>query len=210
MPLSKLSPLWMPSFLLQQRQFHIEGGEAVSFLREVTKAPSKIYPLHCSRSHKGSTPRTLLSFLIHADRRPQGLIVKEEYLKTGKTGKVQTIRTRSTQLFYGPSLIGASRKNLDSKWEDYGPGGLGLLKKHREAPDQTIHIPLSQEKGLDIIAARESILELVPGDQLHCRHNKIPLKKSIYILLDMWNLFKECEGVWFSFEIVIKAEKVYL
>lgn len=118
-----------------------------------------------------------LAFVLHADRRPQ-------MLPNGKT-------------HFGPSLLVCRSDALPAVSSDdkkLGHGDLGMLRLQMESPSSVAQVPIfvGQGGGLSEADARAAIAAVDPeGD-------KSPRGAAAILLSQLWKIFEECEGIWFS------------
>ena len=183
-----LSPLRPRPALLRPgacRALHLQASEAATFLArrlpaaEVSAAP----PPPSSNA---------LALLLHADRRPQSL-------PDGRS-------TQGIRAHYGPSLLGCHQALLPTDRASLGPGDLGVLLAQRDKPAGVVQLPISLQRGLALDHAFGFLLRMSPIAGLSLPE---PLTwRAAEALQQLWDVFKACEGVWFTAHLLLEGGKV--
>lgn len=184
---TSMNALGRCSSLVRRRLLHLQSHDAIAFLS------NRIHDASITASST-TTSKKVLSFLLHADRRPRSLPPSRS--------------TDSIKTHFGPSLIGCHKAILDanntSSTDDdrlsLGLGDLGILKAQRDTPSKVVQVPISLEKGLSLDYAFGFLIRMAPIAGFSLPE---PLTwKAAEVLQTLWTTFKECEGIWFTGELV--------
>ncbi|CAO1629426.1 unnamed protein product [Jaminaea pallidilutea] len=130
-----------------------------------------------------------LAFVIQADRNPQPL-------------------TDGT-IFFGPSIAGCDAAELHHvDRSGLGPGDLGLLKllSAHDEPAKVRKEAIDVVRGLDVGHARRFAGNLALAQQL----DQSTIDDVAQLLVQMWTLFKEYEGIYFTLQVGSENGKIKL
>lgn len=170
--------------LWTRRDFHLQSRDIPDFFAKAgVKLPGDVQV----GSDRDASAKNGVAVLISADRDPQ-----EHW--PSNTGNEST-----ASKFYGPSIVTAptsALRGLNSSREArfFGQGGLGLLHLRKKEPANVRQVGLLSGST-----------EIPSVEAQHLAHNLGD--RGSMILQQLWKVFDEHEGLWFSFVIEHDAEQ---
>lgn len=165
--------------LLLDRHFSLEAKAAASFLSDHVDL-QQVTPGKISGKVSSA-----LAVLLHADRRPQCL----------PDGSVR----------FGPSIQVCAGSDLTPSDSDgLGAGDLGIMKLQLSEPEKV------QQRGLEISdewsqAEAEELLKDF-SDKSGLEMSEAGRSEASGILLKLWKLFRECEGICFTLQLDLSEQ----
>lgn len=158
----------------QRRCFSLQADTAATFLSKHLGV--QVEP--------GTTASNLLptglAFVIQAGRSPQTLI--------------------DGTVFFGPSIAGCDAAELHHvDRSGLGPGDLGLLKllSAHDEPAKVRKEAIDVVRGLNVGDARRFVRNVALAQQL----DQSTIDDVAQLLVQMWTLFKEYEGIYFTLQV---------
>lgn len=178
-PSSVRPSLVLRSQRLFDRHFSLQAKAAASFLSDHVGLQQVTAEVS---SGKASSD---LAILLHADRRPQAL----------PDGSVR----------FGPSINVCAASDLPpSDSAGLGAGDLGIMKLQQREPQKV------QQRGIEISdewsqgEAGELLKEVSTMSGIEV--SEANRNEAAAVLLKMWTLFRECEGIWFTLQLALSKE----
>jgi hypothetical protein len=173
------------------RLFHLHREQAATFL---SKHVDSVQVDAEASGNEDEKKRRSICILLHADRRPQSMPFSRS--------------TESIKTHFGPSLLGCHPSALTQNEDDLalGQGDLGILRAQKRSPSQVVQLPIALDKGLSFDYAVGFLLRMAPIIGLSLPE---PLTwKAAEVLQSIWTVFKENEGIWFSFKLSFMHNQV--
>lgn len=158
----------------QRRCFSLQADTAATFLSKhlgVQVEPG---------TADGKVLPSDLAFVIQADRSPQSLC--------------------DGSVFFGPSIAGCDAAQLRQvDRSGLGPGDLGLLKllSAHDEPAKVRKEAIDVVRGLNVGDAQRFVRNVALAQQL----NQSTIDDVAQLLVQMWTLFKEYEGIYFTLQV---------
>ncbi|PWN20605.1 succinyl-CoA synthetase-like protein [Microstroma glucosiphilum] len=161
------------------RYFSLEAKAAASFLSEHIRLKQVTHDEPASKN------ASTLAVLLHADRRPQHR----------PDGSVR----------FGPSIQICAASDLPpSHSAGLGTGDVGIMKLQLIEPEKV------QQRGIQVSDewSQEEAEELLREVSVKAGIEVAEASRTeaASVLLELWKLFKECEGIWFTLRLDLSKE----